>query len=395
MAVEYRAPKTKAEADDAIRCTVEAFGGNEEFFTNIVKEDPYYRDENTRACFVDGEVVSVVQIFERPMRIGSCIVKAACIGSVGTPPPHRRKGYSVGVLHDTAKYVLDDGYDISLLFTGVRGHYAKGGWVIYPTRFFQVEIPDALPEPSGGIDVELFDATRDLDDVKWIYTVENGQRTGSFERTDVYWDRRPRWRHQAEDSFFVARRDGKVAAYGCGRDGAVREAGALPGEDHALEAILVRILGLAREAGRDRTRANLPKEFGPVLERIGCKIRRSENPNSMARLGDLSGILRKVTPLLEDRLRDAGISDLSPVQLRTEMASAVVGMKDGVTSVEADGKGVEVALSQEQMIGLLVGGLTIDHVVAANMLSLDDASAKALRAMFPPDELHHWEWDGY
>ena len=73
MNIEYRAPRNETELDDTIECSLRAFGdsGDRRYrFTNIVKQDPWFDLNNTRACFVDGKGTSVVQIFDRPMRIG-------------------------------------------------------------------------------------------------------------------------------------------------------------------------------------------------------------------------------------------------------------------------------------------------------------------------------------
>ena len=77
MNIEYRAPRSETELDDTIECSIRAFGGSEHIqrlFINIVEYDPWFDLGNTRACFVDGKAASVVQIFDRPMRIGNCAV---------------------------------------------------------------------------------------------------------------------------------------------------------------------------------------------------------------------------------------------------------------------------------------------------------------------------------
>lgn len=80
MKVEYRAPRNETELDDTIECSLRAFGnlGDRRLrFTNIVKRDPWSDLNNTRACFVGGKAASVVQIFDRPMRIGNCEIGRA------------------------------------------------------------------------------------------------------------------------------------------------------------------------------------------------------------------------------------------------------------------------------------------------------------------------------
>ena len=80
MQIDYRAPQNIEELNDSIYCSMCAFNWSEgefsedHFFSRIVKFDPWYDLNNTRACFADGRVVSVVVIFERPMRIGESVL---------------------------------------------------------------------------------------------------------------------------------------------------------------------------------------------------------------------------------------------------------------------------------------------------------------------------------
>ena len=106
MNLEIRAPRSDEELHDSLECEARTFRGGDwalPFFTAITVQDPWFKLENTRACFLDGKVVSAVQIFERPIRIGSCSIRMGGVGSVGTDPDHRRDGYSNAVLRDSVR----------------------------------------------------------------------------------------------------------------------------------------------------------------------------------------------------------------------------------------------------------------------------------------------------
>ncbi|HHZ89195.1 TPA: GNAT family N-acetyltransferase [Candidatus Poribacteria bacterium] len=106
MKIECRAPRSVNELNDSVYYSICSFEGSDKkfsedhFFTLILKKDPWFCLDNTRACFVDGKVVSVVQIFERPLRLKNCVLRMGGLGSVGTHPNHRQKGYSSEVLLD-------------------------------------------------------------------------------------------------------------------------------------------------------------------------------------------------------------------------------------------------------------------------------------------------------
>ena len=213
MAVEYRAPRNDEELEETFSCTASAFGAHEEFWRSITRHDPWYCLENTRACFVDGKAVSVVQIFERPIRFGPCVVKMGGVGSVGTDPDYRRSGYGAGTLRDSVHYMRAAGYDLSVLFTGVPAHYFRAGWVTHPTYRFQLEMPGELPDRPGGVSIEVCDPDWDLHAMRGIYDRFNATRTGTLVRTEPYWVNRRKWRYQHPDLLLTARRNGSLSAY--------------------------------------------------------------------------------------------------------------------------------------------------------------------------------------
>ena len=148
---------TKLNLTTQLNAVFRAFGdsGDRRYrFTNIVKQDPWFDLNNTRACFVDGKGTSVVQIFDRPMRIGDCAVRMGAVGSVGTDPAYRRAGYSSGVLRDSVRYMQTAGYDLSMLSTGIHSHYARAGWVMHPTYSMELTLPATLGEVSADVTIE-------------------------------------------------------------------------------------------------------------------------------------------------------------------------------------------------------------------------------------------------
>ena len=195
MNIEYRAPCNETELDDTIECSLHAFGdsGDRRYrFTNIVKQDPWFDLNNTRACFVDGKAASVVQVFDRPMRIGNCVVRMGAVGSVGTDPAHRRAGYSSGVLRDSVRYIRTAGYDLSMLSTGIHSHYARAGWVIYPTYSMEVTLPPTLGEVPADVTIKQCEPNRDLPVLQAIFDQFNASRTGTFVKNAEYWVNRPK-----------------------------------------------------------------------------------------------------------------------------------------------------------------------------------------------------------
>ena len=187
MNIEYRAPRNKTELDDTIQCSIRAFGASEHIqhlFVNIVEHDPWFNLNNTRACFVDGKAASVVQIFDRPMRIENCVVRMGGVGSVGTDPPHLRAGYSSGVLRDSIRYMQTAGYDLSILGTGIQSHYARAGWVMHPIYSMELGLPPTLGGVPADVTIEQCEPERDMPALRAIFDQFNANRTGTFVKSE-------------------------------------------------------------------------------------------------------------------------------------------------------------------------------------------------------------------
>lgn len=398
MTVEYRAPRNNAELDDTIRCSERAFGGGGEFFASIVRNDPWFRLQNTRACFLDGKAVSVVQIFDRPMRIGTGVVRMGGLGSVGTDPDYRRAGYSHGVLRDTVRYLREEGYDLSILFTGVPTHYARAGWVIQPAYTMRLTLPERIPDPGDPWDILPCELDRDLPALQTIYDAFNASRTGTLVRTRTYWLNQPRWRTYEYDLFRVARRNGAVRAYLKAGHWDLREFGCLPGDEPALKTLLLRFFQQARTGGAAEVDAPAPREYQGLFESLGCTVRRRETSSAMVRIFRLESLLESLLPLFQARLDASGRPDWNgEIRIRYEAGEAAMVVRNGNLAVSRPGPEPEVDLpvSQTQLLGLLFGTLRPEHVAFSNGLSIPGRKRALLDALFPPGEPFLWRTDGF
>ena len=410
MNAEYRAPRNRDELEDTIECSAVAFGGGDwvrNLFINITKHDPWFCLENTRACFLDGSPVSVVQIFDRPMRIGDCVVRLGGVGSVGTLPEHRRSGHSLAVLRDAARYMEAEGYDLSFLGTGVPAHYARAGWVQHPTYSYEVELgtelkgtsPDAAPgEQVASVAVEPFDPERHLGEVIAIFEAFNRARTGTLVRTGEYWRRLPRWRPYDLKRCWVARSESRLQAYLFATEPDVVEFGCHPGDEGALAGLVRHALAAAASAGKERLSARIPTECRSLFEILGCSLSRRESSAWMGRLVNPESLLGKLTALFWRRLCASSRAGWQGT-IRIDTETGELGLRisgDGVSVGTAEGDpDVGLRASQYQLLHLLLGGVTGDQLSFCNSLDLSDDAVALTDVLFPPDQLYLWDRDGF
>ena len=397
MNIEYRAPRNETELDNTIDCSVRAFGdlGDRRYrFTNFVKQDPWLDLKNTRACFVNGKVASVVQVFDRPMRIGNCVVRLGGVGSVGTPLEHRRAGYSSRVVRDTVRYMRKAGYDLSILSTGIQSHYAKAGWVIYPTYSMELTLPPTLGEIPPDVTIEQYEPDRDLPALQAIFDQFNSNRTGTFVRNDKYWINRPTWRPYDPSRYWIAKRGGATIAYLQAERWRLAEFGYLPDAEQAIIALFSQFFRCANAEGVREIEALAPVESRKIFETMGCSVRRREQTNIMFLITNFESVLTKIKPLLEARLRDSDFSAWSgAIRLCYEGDERTLIIRNGEISIARDSASPEVDLrvSQTQLLKLLFGNMSAEQVVFANALQIHEIGL--LDALFPAGELFIWWLD--
>ena len=399
MKVEYRAPRNEIELDDTIDCSVRAFGDvgdRRDRFTNFVIRDPWFHLNNTRACFVEGKCVSVVQVFDRPMRIGNCVVRMGAVGSVGTDPIHRRAGYSAEVVRDSIQYMREAGYDLSMLSTGIQSHYAKAGWVVYPTYNTEVTLPPTLGELPGDVTIEQYEPNRDLPVLGPIFDQFNVSRTGTFIKNQEYWVNRPTWRPYDPSLYWIAKRGEETVAYLLTERWKVGELGYLPDAQDAMCALFCHFFQCAQAAGVQQIDAPVPSESRKIFETMGCAVRRREQTNIMARIINLESLLTKIKPLLESRLRASDFSGWTgTIRIRYEADKRTLAVRDGVISVvpESASPDIDLLCSQSQLLKLLFGNMSAEQVAFSNRLRI--AEIGLLDALFPAGEFFMWHTDRF
>ena len=397
MNIEYRAPRNEIELDDTIDCSVRAFGdlGDRRYrFTNFVKQDPWLDLNNTRACFVDGKVVSVVQVFDRAMRIGNCVVRLGGVGSVGTPLEHRRAGYSSRVVRDTVRYMEAVGYDLSLLSTGIHSHYAKAGWVIYPTYGMELTLPARLEEIPTDATIEQYESHRHLPALQAIFDQFNANRTGTFIRNDSYWINRPTWRPYDSTLYWVAKQSGRTVAYLQAERWRIAEFGYLPDAEEAMIVLFCNFFRCAKAEGIQEIDALAPSESRKIFETMGCLVRRHERSNIMALITNFGSLLTKIKSLLEARLRDSDFSAWrGAIRLRYEADERTLIIRDSEISITRNSASPEIDLcvNQTQLLKLLLGNMSVEQVVFSNDLQIREIGL--LDALFPAGELFIWWLD--
>ena len=377
------------EVDLAVECCGAAFGGKDaqraarmsDFFARIHKEDPYFRPENTRVALFNHRIVSVVQVFEREMLIGGSAVKMGGIGSVGTHPLHRGRGYGTLALRDALQYMERERYDLSLLFTGIHDYYGRLGWQRFEhAQALTAPVPDGLAAPAVEIENGPVRWPEELPQLMRLYDGFNRGATGPIVRSEAYWRKHTSWRPFEEGQFTAAREGGRVKAYLRCSGGVIAEVAYEPGYRGAA-------LRLAAESLQGCGRARVMPGAHSLrrgLEGLGFVFQKEPMRWFMFRIVNLRGLLSKLTEAMSERLRSGPAAgwrgsvrlcgalerDLEPAELVVSEGGAVSVRAPGVEepSIRLDlthGEAIDLILGQCRGERALPGGETDRLVVNA------------------------------
>ena len=316
------------------------------------------------------------------------------VGSVGTDPTHRRTGYSSEVIKDSVQYLRTEGYDLSILSTGIQSHYARAGWVIHPTYGMEVTLPAKLGEVPADVTIEQCEPNRDSTALQAIFDQFNSNRTGTVVKSAEYWVNRPTWRPYDPSLYWVAKRGGTTVAYLLVERWQVAEFGYLPDAEGAMTGLFTHFFRSAKTEGVQEINALAPSESRKIFETMGCSVRRRERSNIMLLIINFESILTKIKPLLEARLRDSDFSAWrGAIRLRYEADERTLIIRDGEISIAQNSTSPEIDLpvSQTQLLKLLFGNMSAEQVVFSNDLQIHEIGL--LDALFPADELFIWWLD--
>jgi predicted N-acetyltransferase YhbS len=385
------------EFDRVVTCIATAFGSEQDDWPRVhAWRDPNHRPELHRVCVVDGEVVSALRVVVQDVRYNRAALKHYGIADVGTPPPHRERGYSTRCLQDAIAFMEAEGAHFSTLYTGIQPFYARLGWATLPLQAPTFTLPDSVRMPEG---IEVLPLSREahLDGVRAVYEALNVAKTATTIRDDRYWQLRfarddARWR--------VAIMDGEVAAYICTQthDETLRvlEYGWSRGRSRALAAVFADAMGRGTEAGAQR----MVCQFGDddmgqeVVGRLASPAPPITWEHLMFRIIDLRGLLEAIEPVLRERAHRAReLPEGAAINLIWDRLAASLRYDIELVTIGGPLPGrPTLELSSADLVQLIfgVGGRQL-----APVRQLPYKERRLLEVMFPGEHFVFWETDAF
>jgi len=134
--------------------------------------------ENFRRIRHRGRIVSCVNIYSARIQWGDAVLKIGAVGGVATDPKYRHGGLAGLNLSDALDHMARNGFDLSILWTGLGDYYRKWGWedagVMYLFDMSRTTLRYLPHAPSG----ELLDDPTDDRVLDAVYTLHAAEKRG-------------------------------------------------------------------------------------------------------------------------------------------------------------------------------------------------------------------------
>jgi len=194
-------------------------------FRQQVEFDPTWHDENVFVALEHDELVGVLSIVPRHLKILGHVVPTGGVGNLFTAPRLRGKGVATELLDRACDAMRARGFELAVAFPGAPPatpeFFVKRGWFGWGGQQTILRVdPNAPPRPEGSPSDDEFELqsvgpgdSRALQSVKSIHIAYAASRSGTVVRDDGLWEACLQLTPAPREEFWIARRGGLTVAY--------------------------------------------------------------------------------------------------------------------------------------------------------------------------------------
>lgn len=360
-----------------------------------------------RSLWLDDETrVAWLWVIDYPMRIGVTQVRMAGIAGVHTDRQHRMKGYMRQLFADTVNYMVDEGYDVSMLF-GIENFYNKWGYATCLAKSrVDVKTRDAEAAAAEAADNSLTRrpiGEEDMPAVIELFEATNALRTGTLIRDPEDYkkfEKGSHWDTRAESCLWEDDA-GVLIGYAVWdrRDKAVKVVELAAREDRFFPVILATFAQQAIDKRCEDVTFYLPQDhpFADYLRRWGAtwQVEHPRYSDGMMRIMNQQPLIQKLVPEFERRLALSPATGDGSVALATDLGTTILSVQQSqVTLQEGAMTNARLELPQDVLMQLIVGCRSMrDALNTSDVILTDRSVLPLLDAIFPTGVPYVWHPD--
>lgn len=352
---------------------------------------------------LDGKSISGLEILDLGLRIGVSKFKMGGIAGVRTDDEHRMKGYASKVLSRSIEYMVEGGYDVSMLF-GIEGFYQRWGFATCLPEY-ELTIPTRNAERSSKRYNSRPFELGDVENVLAIYEQNNMHRSCWIERSRDTWEpfKKGTW-YDRPAKCNVMLDDGKIVGYyaydDLRYDVRITEVGFC--ERGIFGSMLRDFADMAVERRVERISVNIPPDhpFAAFCRRFGCSlsIGYPYNANGMMRIINLNSFLHKLKPELERTCGEPPHHGTHrTLKITTDIGEATISILEREVSIEDPSRhaDVSICLPQSVLIQCISGFRSVSEILTDSTVKLGGEVEDILSDLFKQAYPHCWLADAF
>lgn len=358
-----------------------------------------------RELLIDDQAVSWLWVIDYQMRIGTAQVRMAGIGGVGTKHEYRMKGYMRALYEDTVKYMVNQGYDVSMLF-GIPNFYTKFGYAFCLPVYKQVvqtRVAEEARSDIQGVTVRPLEAG-DMAAAVELYNRNNRERTCSIVRSKEHFKEfsKGTWWEVPADAIAFKDKAGQLLAYAA-LDRSQEEVNVVEAEsadDRLFPTLLYEFARMAidRRCGRICLFHPPDHPFAEFVQRYGCKwkIERHKNGGGMMRILNLRSLFDRIRPELERRMGASTLrAGAGALALKTDIGTVTLAFDNGKLRLGDSSADLALQISQDRLVQLLVGHRSGRDVLNDPAVQATGDVLPWLDALLPAGHPYTWKADQF
>lgn len=368
--VEIRTISSNAELEQVYELWENVFSEKKAFFQRRLELGNDYDYQTTWIAKVNGKITASVQIFPYFTFYEDTILKVGGIGNVATHPDYRGMGLTHTILNRQTDWMRANGFDLSLLSTGINSFYKKVGWhTVEETSYRIAKVPE-LPDFNYHIE-EL--SKVDIEDIKVLYHEFAKKSIGTRIRSSDYWE--GQLRDENYSNFLVAKEREKVVAYlryyCSNRNIDIRECCYHEGHDEAALSLLREML----TRNVNITKIHISFASNHVLSRYFQKWNAEEivETSSMWKVIDFNKLMEKLRGTFANRIHssmtDKQRVDKYTILLQHGNSEILLTKKEYVVDVNKPGNSFNynqlVKYDESKFISMILNGSSENEYLSA------------------------------
>lgn len=350
-----------------------------------------YDWKSSRIGFLNDELISHYGIWDFRIRIGESRIRVGGVGAVGTHQHYRNHGYMVDTGNECMKAMIENGYDVSLLY-GIKDFYERFG---YCPAWASVNAYLPVSELSHELPKEHLrkGPNKNRKDLAQLYNKENRSLTGTavqptFPVTNPFFG----------CEGYVWRRNGKPSGFVY----CVPGAGKLMVRLYAGE--VSHVLGALKQLCQQFNcgeicfqQIHLRSEIARAIRKYSCRFETqySSTGEAMVRIINLRSTLEKIAPELSNRMQRCNSNWSGKLLIGDPREKVVLQIeKQNVSVIEGDEADSSI-VGGEEIAQLILGSKDPWETVAHSGINLDGDASSVLAILFPSQDPGMSMWDRF